>query len=110
MRSQISSRGASMSVFCSTLMASAEYWERPLALQLVQRALHPPEHLVVDLVGVGLATELLPQVDRVEHSHADLRGQRPMAQHVADVQPPGDRDRDRQHLEPEDLVDPEKPR
>ena len=56
---------------------------------------------------IRLTPELLAQVDRVEHAHADLRGHRPVAQHVAHVQAPRDRDRDRQDLQAEKLVDPQ---
>ena len=76
----------------------------------VERGLHAPEDRVVDLVEVGARAELLAQVDRVEHLDRDLRGQREVAEHVADVQAPRDRERDRQHLQPEQPVEAEEPR
>ena len=67
--------------------------------------LHLAEHQLVRLVDVHAG-----HVDRLQHLHRDLRGQRDVPEHVAHVQAPRERQRDRQHLQPEHAVEPEQPR
>ena len=60
--------------------------------------------MVVDLVQIGLAAELRAEVDRRQRLDCDLRRERDVAKHVADVESPRKRDRDRQYLKPEKTV------
>ncbi len=63
------------------------------------------DDVVVDLVEVGVLAVALLEVDRLEHLDRDLRRRRHVAEHVADVQAPRQRQRDRQHLQPEHRVE-----
>src|SRR3712207_3441359 len=80
-------------------MRSAYERERALLVEVVERALHLLEHLVVDLVEVGLRAEALAQVDRRADLQRDLRRQRHAAGQVADVD--GERRGDRGRGEPQ---------
>src|SRR5258706_951775 len=106
----MTSRGALTTSSRSTRMSSSDERKAPLGGQLIELALHLREHVAVDLVDVRVAAELVAEVDRGEHLDGDLGRQRDVAQHVADVQPPGQRERDRQHLQPERAVEPEQAR
>src|SRR5438309_6738743 len=107
MYSHTASRGALMTSSRSTLIGSAHEREAALGREVVELALHLGEHVTVDLVHVGLLSELVAQIDRRQHLDGDLRGQWNVSEHVADVQAPWDRQGDRQHLQPEGAVDPE---
>jgi hypothetical protein len=48
-----------------------------------------------------------PQVDRLEHADRDFGGERQMAEHVAEVEAPRQRDRDRQDLQADGAMQPE---
>ena len=63
------------------------------------------DDVVVDLVEVGVVAELLAQVDRRQRLDGDLRRQRDVAEEVADVEAPRQRERDRQHLQAQRLVE-----
>src|SRR3954465_474970 len=83
--SQIASRGASIAMDSSTRIASAEHREDAVAGHVVEGRLHAREHVVVNGVQIGPLAELLTQMHGVEDAHADLRRQRQVAGHVADV-------------------------
>src|SRR5882762_1157150 len=100
----MTSRGALTTSSRSTRMSSADEGKAALGCEVVELALHLREHVSVDLVDVRLTAELLTRVDRRQHLHRDLRGQWDVAEHVADVQPPWDRQRNREHLQPEGAI------
>src|SRR5580698_4225973 len=85
----------------AALRPSSEHRQAALRGERVERLLHDADEVVVNLVEVRVSTELLAQVDRGEGLDRDLRRKRYVAQHVADVEAPWDRDRDRQDLEAE---------
>src|SRR5689334_21764631 len=86
---------------------SADEGEASFGGELVELALHLAQYVAVDLADVGLLAELVAQVDRRQLLDGDLGGQRNVAQHVAYVQAPRYRQRDRQHLQAEDAVEHE---
>src|SRR4051794_41273239 len=63
--------------------------------------------MVVDLVDVRVGAELAPQVDGGERFDRDLRGQRQVAEHVADVEAPRRGERDGEDLQGEQAVERE---
>ena len=65
--------------------------------------------VVIDIVEVGLGPELLAQIDRRQRLDRDLGRQRDVAEHVADIEAPGQRQRDRQHLEAKQPVEGQQP-
>src|SRR3954451_21184080 len=89
---------------------SADEWQPPLGGELVQLLLHHPSDVLVHLVGVRIAAEALTRIDRLHRLQRELRRQRPVAEHVADVEAPWDRERDREDLQPEELVQLKRPR
>src|SRR5664279_3824060 len=106
--SQTVSIGAETTVLALDLTAaSPEHREPPLGRQGVKRVLHETNQVVIDLVEVGIGAELSAQIDRGERFDSDLGRERDMPEHVADVQPPGEGERDRQHLEAEQAVERE---
>lgn len=52
--------------------ALAQYREPALTGQPVQRSLHDPAHMLVDLAYVGFGTEPCSDVDGLQHFHNDL--------------------------------------
>ncbi len=79
--------------------------KRRSAASALEGLLHHPHDVLVDLVDIGLGAELLAQVDRRQRLDRDLGGQRDVAEQVADVQPPRERERERQHLQAQQPVE-----
>ncbi len=75
---------------------SAQHREPPLLRQPVERLLHHAAHMGVDLVDVGVVTEPVGDVDRLEHLGDDLgrqwkvgRDRRRQAEREAETQRQG---------------------
>src|ERR671931_436214 len=114
-----SAAGAPISICSATLTRapppspappSSEHRQAALGGERLEGVLHEADDVLVDLVHVGLWPELLLHVDRRQRLDRDLRRQRHVPEQVADVDAPGDRERDRQHLEAQELVELERPR
>src|SRR5437868_4107473 len=88
---------------------SSDHGEAPLGGERVEALLHDSEQVLVDLIGVRLWSELLTQVDGRKRLDRDFRWQWNVAEHVTDVYPPWQGERDRQHLEAEDSVQRKQP-
>src|SRR5579859_6128335 len=88
---------------------SPDHRKAPFGGQRVEGVLHQADEMVVDLIHVRIRSELLAQVNRRERLDRDLGWKGDVAEHVADVETPGKRERDRQHLEAQQPVGRQQP-
>src|SRR6266851_4382271 len=105
MKSQTSCWGASILIDSLSLIASRDspdHGQAPFGGEPIERVLHQPSDVVVDLIYVRAPPKLLPQVNRVEDVDRDLRRQRNVTEEVTDVEAPRQGEGDRQHLQPEE--------
>src|SRR5579862_65567 len=98
--------GASTCMSAPTLTRnSPEHRQPTLGCERVQRLLHQADDVVVYLIDVRFGSELLAQVDCGQRLDRELGGKGDVAEHVADVESPRQRDRDWQDLQPEQAVE-----